>query len=63
MVGGEKYMHGSLGMHSNRGNSCGTQNAHQRIFTAEDGVSDQVDKVTHYAIIRQLVLSILVHAL
>lgn len=48
MVQGQKYMHGSLGMHSYCDNSYNPQNAHQRAFSAENGISDQVDKVTYY---------------
>lgn len=62
VVGGEKYMLGSLGIHSNCDNSCDPQNVHQRAFTAEDGVSDPVDKVTHYATVKQLVPITLAHA-
>lgn len=55
MVQGKEYMHGSLGTRSNCDSSNEPQNAHQGAFTAEDGVSDQVNKVTYYAVIRQLV--------
>lgn len=51
------YIRGSLGMHSNCDNSCDLQNTYQRAFTAEDNISDAVDKVTHYANNNQIVLS------
>lgn len=57
MAAGKKYVHRSLGMHSNYDNSFNSQNVHQRLHSTKDDISDQVDKVTCYANIRQLVPS------